>query len=129
MPGIARLRALTHDNLTGIAIYPLETGTQLSAGRPQEVLVEMAPHTTIPLHSHGVDAFMFIAGGSGTVLSDDEDLNGYYVERGHLVHFEAGVHHGFQAAGEGLIFVSKNGGIVAETGSGWDIQFKLEDPG
>ena len=42
---------------------------------------------------------------------------------GRVVFFEKNVGHGFQASSEGLVFVSKNGGIVDRDEDAWGITF------
>jgi quercetin dioxygenase-like cupin family protein len=119
---IKYLPALHHSHLEGVRVYPLSLG-ELNARQPQEVLVEVAPHGEIPLHKHSVDAEMFIIAGSGEVLSEDAELSGREVGRGAVVMFEREVSHGFKAGADGLVFISRNGGIVAKTESEWDIAF------
>jgi quercetin dioxygenase-like cupin family protein len=105
-----------------VAVYPFGSDV-LKRGVPQEVLVDVEPHHEIPLHAHTVDAEMFIVAGSGTVLSDDQALNGRRVTKGMAVMFEKNVLHGFRAGGEGLTFVSRNGGIVTAPSEAWDMAF------
>lgn len=121
MPQISELSRLQHEDLEGVLVYLL-TGP-VASGSPQEVLVEVEPRMTIPLHKHSVSATMIIVGGSGVVLSGDHRLDGQKVERGKVVFFEREVLHGFRAGSDGLTFISRNGGIVAESGEEWDMEF------
>jgi len=121
MGRIERLQTIRHDQLPGVLVYPLTANPR--AGEPQEVLVQVEPDREIPLHKHSVDAMMYIVGGSGTVLADDPEIRGRAVSRGDVVFFEKEASHGFHAGQDGLVFVSKNGGIVAPENSAWDIQF------
>jgi quercetin dioxygenase-like cupin family protein len=108
--------------LRGVVVYQFGND-ELKRGVPQEVLVDVAPNREIPLHAHAVDAEMFIVGGSGTVLSADAALDGRHVTKGMVVIFEKEILHGFRAGADGLTFVSRNGGIVAETAENWDLTF------
>jgi len=121
MPQISELSTLHHGKLEGVLVYPLSDG--LRAGSPQEVLVDVEPSGTIPLHRHEVSATMIIVAGSGRVLSADCHLNGQEVRRGNVVFFEREILHGFEAGLDGLVFISRNGGIVAESEQEWDIDF------
>jgi len=92
-------------------------------GESQRVLVKLAPFRTIPLHTHSVDAAMFIVAGGGQILSEDV-FRGRAVSAGDRVLFERDAPHGFAAGAEGLTFVSDNGGIVDESASdAWDLTF------
>jgi quercetin dioxygenase-like cupin family protein len=113
--------AIVHHSLSGVLVYPLLGGA--NRGSEQEVLVVVEPLREIPLHTHEVDAKMFIVAGSGTVLSGDQRINRSEVRVGDLVFFEKRVSHGFVAGPEGLSFVSKNGGIVDANQDNWDIEF------
>ncbi|MEK7648065.1 MAG: hypothetical protein AAB384_03475 [Patescibacteria group bacterium] len=93
----------------------------LRLGQSQEVLVTVVPDGIIPLHTHACDADMYIVSGDAIVLSTDQNDDGQAVSPGYCVRFAAGVGHGFRAGPGGLSFVSRNGGIVDETGE-WDIQ-------
>lgn len=121
MGRISRREPLTHGALPGVRIYPMTS--VVVAGEPQEVLVEVGAGFTIPLHSHTVDAAMFVVAGSGEVLSEDAALHGQLVAPGSIVLFEQNVAHGFRAGDQGLSFVSTNGGIVDPTADRWDIAF------
>ena len=120
MGGISQLKRLPMDELAGVAVFQMSRSAR--RGEEQTVLVVCDPGAKIPLHTHSVDAQMFIAGGSGTVLSDDPAINGQMARIGDLVFFKRGVAHGFQAADDGLSFVSCNGGTCDESGE-WDINF------
>jgi quercetin dioxygenase-like cupin family protein len=72
------------------------------------------------MHSHTVDARMFVVDGEAELLSDDPQLNGQTVRTGTCVFFERHVNHGFRAGKRGLKFVSENGGIVSAD-QAWDI--------
>lgn len=123
MGAVTQLSAVQeHEGLVGVRIFPLTDGAQ--KGVPQEVLVDVSPGGLIPLHSHEVDATMIIVGGAGTVLSDDPQINGRSVEKCDVVFFEKRVMHGFRASDRGLLFISRNGGIVDEKPEQWDITFK-----
>lgn len=113
-----KVGTLRHPELTGVEVYPLSENPQ--KGETQEVLVIVEPERVIPLHSHTVDAHMFVVAGDGELLSDDPDLNGRRVETGTCVFFEKLVNHGFKAGTQGLRFLSRNGGIVSQ--DSWDIQ-------
>jgi quercetin dioxygenase-like cupin family protein len=65
---------------------------------------------------------MFIVAGKARVLSAEQQLDGRMVSRGDAVFFEKNVAHGFEASEEGLVFVSRNGGIVDARGN-WDLNF------
>lgn len=112
-------RPITHASLPGVTVFPLG---QIGRGVSQEVLVQVAPGVTIPKHEHDVDAEMHIVFGSGRVISDDPATDGVDVSAGACVFFEKKKGHGFHAGPGGLSFVSKNGGIVDETGN-WDMKF------
>ena len=109
---------LRHPQLPGVVAYPVN-GT-VRKGEPQDVLVIVEPEGVIPLHSHNVDAHMFVTDGDAELLSDDPDLNGKLVETGTCVFFERLVNHGFRAGKKGLRFLSQNGGIVDPSGE-WDL--------
>lgn len=116
---VTNMPLLKNDQLSGVDIFCL--GRQVRRGEPQEVLVRAQPKATIPRHTHSVDAEMFIVAGDATIISDDPDLNGRHVGVGECVFFEREVAHGFQVGEHGLSFVSRNGGIVDESGV-WDMQ-------
>ena len=127
MDGLANMSTILHSEplsygkLPGVTIYPFSP--RLERNVPQDVLVELRPNSTIPLHSHSVDASMLIVDGEGVVLSSDPGLDGQVVRRGDLVFFERNVDHGFKASVGGLTFLSRNGGIVTRNEEGWDICF------
>ena len=121
MAGITRIEKIGHEQLPGVAVYMLER--QNAAPPTQEVLVEVGRDGHIPLHSHTVDATMIILDGAATVLSEDLELNGRRVSRGDVVFFEKDRKHGFKASDTGLLFLSRNGGIVGNHGEAWDIDF------
>lgn len=121
MSMISRGECLRHPGLPGVTIYPVSG--PLTAGTPQEVLVEMAPSAVIPLHSHTVDARMIVVSGKARVLSSDTTIDGHLVGPGDVVFFERDVDHGFVAMSAGMAFVSHNGGIVAIDHANWDIAF------
>ena len=91
--------------------------------RLEELLVEVEPNGEVPLHTHSVDATMIILDGAAKVLSEDHDLNGRQVSRGDVVFFEKDRMHGFKASDSGLLFLSRNGGIIGNAGGPWDISF------
>jgi quercetin dioxygenase-like cupin family protein len=100
----------------------------MEAGEAQRVLVRVDPCVEIPLHTHQVDATMYIVEGSGELLADD-CLNGHQVAVGDCVFFEKHGAHGFRAGSRGLAFVSENGGIVDACDNGkWDIRFSETRP-
>jgi quercetin dioxygenase-like cupin family protein len=109
-----------HSNLKDVSIRPM--WYEAKAGFLQEVLVVAEAGAIIPLHTHKVDARMFIVAGSGYVLSVDEN-NGTPVSVGMEVFFEKDKAHGFRAGTNGLTFVSRNGGIVDNNEKSWDISF------
>jgi quercetin dioxygenase-like cupin family protein len=115
------MQSFSHAALPGVTIYAI--GLKPQRGTPQEVLVQVSPDQTIPLHEHDSDARMYIVSGSGFVLSEDSQTNGRSVSIGDCVCFERNKMHGFQASAEGLSFVSTNGGIVDEAHHNWDIKF------
>lgn len=119
MPSVATAVPVQHERLSGVTIFPIAGG--LEAGKPQRVLVRVAPDHEIPLHTHVVDAKMFVVAGTGRLLSPDE-LDGRPVGVGELILFEKDAPHGFRAGPDGLSFLSENGGIV-DGGGNWDIQF------
>lgn len=121
MSAISRGEGLKHPGLPGVTVYPFSDA--VGRGTPQEVLVEMTPNVTIPLHSHTVDAKMMIVNGEARVLSSDPELDGQIVRPGDIVFFERDVAHGFAAFDRGMAFVSRNGGIVATDHNVWDIVF------
>lgn len=120
MPHINNSTQLRNDKFSGVTIYTLSARPK--AGVPQEVLVEVAPNQSIPLHTHSVDARMIIVAGAGTVLSHDAS-NGQPVKVGDVVFFEADAPHGFAASETGLAFLSQNGGIVDTVTDAWDVKF------
>jgi len=121
MPSITQLDGRKHESLPGIAFIPLSD--LLRAGDDQRVLVRMAPHAIIPLHTHSVAARMTIVAGSAHVLSTDA-TNGAEVETGQIVFFEEDAPHGFLAGRQGMTFLSENGGILDDRGDNqWDITF------
>lgn len=117
---ISHIEALSHFVLPDVKVFPLSESAM--RGKPQEVLVYMAPEAIIPLHTHETDAQMIIVAGAGTVLSEDPVVNGTQVERGSCVFFEKLKPHGFKAGQTGLTFLSRNGGIVDAINE-WDILF------
>jgi len=121
MAGIARIEKVSHEGLPGVGAYVLRA--QGEPAHLEELLVEVEPYGEVPLHTHGVDATMIILDGTAKVLSEDHELNGKQVSRGDVVFFEKERKHGFKAAGSGLLFLSRNGGIVGGAGRGWDIAF------
>ena len=121
MSRISHNEPLTHPRLPGVTVFPF--AKDLQRGAKQEVLIEMAPGSEIPLHSHAVDATMLIVDGEARVLSSDPDLHGQLVHRGDVVFFERDVNHGFVASEGGMAFVSNNGGIVVRDSGAWDIAF------
>lgn len=121
MPSVSSAEPICHRDLPGVEIFPMSGS--LRAGEPQRVLVKLAPFHRIPLHTHMVDAAMFIVAGGGEILSQDA-LSGRQVAAGDRVLFERDAPHGFAAGAEGLAFVSDNGGIVDETAAdSWDLAF------
>lgn len=122
MSKITQMRKFTHSDLPGVVVFSLTP--KPSFNEPQELLVELKGDGEIPLHSHSVDAEMYIVAGDATVLSDDGSLNGRNVKRGDVVHFERNIKHGFKASESGLVFVSRNGGIVDAGSNSWDIDFR-----
>ena len=122
MGGLTSVAPLVHSRLMGTRVYPLDP--DLKAGTPQEVLVDLPPGAELPMHKHGVDAAMFIVGGSGVVLSDDREIDGRSVSIGDVIRFEREIMHGFRASDAGLTFLSRNGGIVADEQSQWEITFR-----
>lgn len=109
----------THPKLPGVSIYPVAE-TPLQKGESQQVLVVVEPDSVIPLHSHEVDASMFVVDGEAELLSDDPELDGQPVTTGTCVLFEKLVNHGFRVGSKGLKFLSTNGGIVDANGN-WDM--------
>lgn len=118
---VEQMVQMPHEQLVGTAVYRMDSTAK--AGVPQEVLVVCEPRAVIPPHTHNVDAEMFVVAGSAKVISSDDAINGRIVQRGDIVFFERHVTHGFEALDAGLIFVSRNGGIVDEDGD-WDIEFE-----
>lgn len=121
MGSVEQMDYVTNANLKDVRVFRLGKAP-LERGTPQEVLVEVAPNAEIPMHQHAVDAEMFIVAGSGTVLSIDSALNGVAVQRGAVVLFERRVAHGFKAGKDGLVFLSRNGGIVDSASAEWDLR-------
>ena len=121
MADLKRLQVLKHDKMDDVRVFSISR--ELKRGVVQEVLVEVSPFGKIPLHTHTVDAEMIIVSGRGYVLSGDKSLDGVPVQVGEVVFFEKEIPHGFQASREGLTFISRNGGIVAESSQSWDIDF------
>lgn len=117
---ITQVLSTTHPQMPGVNVRPIGNSS-LQKGTAQQVLVEVEPNATIPMHSHSVDAIMDIVAGSATLLTDDKDLQGKVVSTGNKVFFNKGGLHGFMAGPKGLIFVSTNDGIVGE--KDWDIAF------
>ena len=118
MSKTVEMNVLRQANLPGVEVYPL--GDSVQKGEPQEVLVVVEPQGVIPLHSHSVDAHMYVVAGDAELLSDDPELNGQHVKTGTCVFFERLVNHGFRAGKMGLRFLSRNGGIVDSRGA-WDM--------
>lgn len=121
MPGIARIERISHEGLPGVGAYVLQAHG--GPARLEELLVEVEPNGEVPLHTHSVDATMIILDGAAKVLSEDHDLNGRQVSRGDVVFFEKDRMHGFKASDSGLLFLSRNGGIIGNAGGPWDISF------
>ncbi len=121
MPSVVTTEFYKHPKLDGVKIFPLD-GKASRRGENQRVLVTLEPNVEIPLHSHSVNAEMFIVSGSGKVLSDD-NTNGTTVKTGAMVYFEADNRHGFRAERDGMSFISSNGGIVDFAPQHWDITF------
>jgi len=119
MPSLSTIEPAFHPALPGVKIFPLSGPPKV--GIPQDILVEIEPDGSIPLHSHAVDAEMFIIAGSGWVCSTDE-TNGRPVSLGWRVFFEADEPHGFRAGKDGLTFISANGGIVDSLSEHWDLE-------
>lgn len=119
MPSIHSAIARNYSALPGVIVYAMDGAPK--RGAVQRVLVCVAAGMDIPLHTHSVDAEMFIVAGSGVVLSVDEN-NGRAVCMGDVVLFERDAPHGFRAGSQGLTFVSSNGGIV-DADDDWDISF------
>jgi quercetin dioxygenase-like cupin family protein len=113
---ISSLPVVTPVDLPGVGLRYLETGPSA-----ENVLVTIAPNGTIPLHTHKVDARMYIVAGRAKVLSTDE-YNGREVGPGECVLFRKYLPHGFEACSEGLTFLSCNDGIRQADGS-LDLQF------
>jgi quercetin dioxygenase-like cupin family protein len=122
MSRITHMKPFSHEGLPDVTAYALTANLQ--AGKAQDLLVQVNPGGQVPLHSHSVDATMFIVDGEAIVISDDESLNGQTVHRGDVVDFERNIRHGFKASPLGLLFVSRNGGIIDEGSNAWDIQFQ-----
>jgi quercetin dioxygenase-like cupin family protein len=121
MPSIERIERIAHERLPGVAAYLLQA--RGDSAPLEELLVEVEPNGEVPLHSHSVDATMIILDGAAEVLSEDHDLNGKQVSRGDVVLFEKDRRHGFKVSDSGLLFLSRNGGIVGKAGRPWDISF------
>ena len=119
MPSIHSAVARQYAALPGVTIFAMDGAPK--RGEPQRVLVSIEAGKDIPLHTHAVDAEMFIVSGTGVVLSRDSS-NGRVVQMGDVVLFERDAPHGFRAGPEGLTFVSANGGIV-DADDDWDISF------
>lgn len=117
---IRKMACLRQEQFAGTEVYQMDA--HVRAGVAQEVLVVCKPYAIIKSHKHSVDAEMFIVGGSARVLSEDASLNGSVVKPGEVVFFEKHIRHGFEALDGGLVFVSRNGGIVDEEGA-WDVAF------
>jgi quercetin dioxygenase-like cupin family protein len=120
MATIKKMPRYAHDQLFGTSV--LGFGGRASLGTPQEVVVVCEPYAVIQPHRHSVDAEMFVVAGEAEVLSSDIELNGKYVSCGDVVCFERDIDHGFKASAKGLVFISRNGGIVDEGGD-WDMMF------
>lgn len=121
MPSIHSQEWVHNPNLPDVAICKLSEDVRV--GQPQRVLVCVEPNGAVPLHTHSVDATMFIVSGAGWVLSEDP-TNGRPVKAGDRVFFEREAAHGFRASASGLTFVSENGGIVDDAPESWDIDFR-----
>jgi quercetin dioxygenase-like cupin family protein len=121
MPGIARIERVSHEGLPGVGAYVLQAHGD--SAHMEELLVEVEPNGEVPLHTHSVDATMIILNGAAKVLSEDHELAGRQVSRGDVVFFEKNRMHGFKASDSGLLFLSRNGGIVGKAGRPWDISF------
>jgi len=119
MPSVSTLSSVRHPSLPAVTIFPVSG--PLQAGSPQTVLVQVDPLGLVPLHSHTVDAEMYIVAGKGWVCSTDA-TDGRAVAPGCRVFFEADQLHGFRAGQEGLSFISVNGGIVDEHADHWDYE-------
>lgn len=117
---ITQINPLTHEKMEGVQIFPIGECVQ---GKPQEAIVEMKPFAVISAHSHHVDAEMYIAAGSGTVISANPQFNGVEVRVGDRVSFKRDEEHGFMAGVLGLVFITINGGILDPVPGKWDIKF------
>lgn len=113
---ISSLPIVRSETLPGVGLQYLENGPST-----EKVLVTLEPNGKIPLHTHKVDARMYIVAGRASVLSTD-DYNGRQVGPGECVLFRKDLPHGFEAGPEGLTFLSCNDGIRQTDGS-LDIQF------
>jgi len=121
MPSVNVTNVIAHPSLSGVTVFPMN-GEKASVGVNQRVLVVVEPNVEIPLHSHSVNAHMFVVSGSAKVLSEDA-TNGELVKTGAIVFFESDSMHGFKAGNEGLKFISTNEGIVDAEAQNWDIKF------
>jgi quercetin dioxygenase-like cupin family protein len=115
---VGRLGQIVAGNLPGISLQPI--GHEPQVGKPQILLVRIAPGGHLPLHRHTCAATMTITEGGGTLLSSDPETNGRVVETGICIHCEPGDLHGFKAGSSGLAFISQNDGIVGH--EPWDFQ-------
>lgn len=122
---VSDMQSFSHPALPDVTIYAWE---DVRNGQPQEILVDVAPGGTVPMHTHTVDAKMIIVAGEADVLFDPRELdaNGQVLNRetvhqGDIVYFHAGMQHGFRASSQGLKFISVNGGIIDKEPNTWDI--------
>ena len=113
---IYSLPIVRQESLPGVKLQYLSDDTL-----HEKVFVTLEPNGKIPLHTHSVDARMYIVAGGAKVLSTDK-YNGRHVGPGECVLFRKDLPHGFEAGPEGLIFLSCNGGIRHTDGS-LDLQF------
>ena len=122
---ISDMQRFSHPTIPDITVYAWE---DIRSGKPQDILVDVAPDGVVPLHAHTVDAKMIIVSGEASVLFDQDQLhdrgqvlNRETVHQGDIVHFHAGMRHGFRASSQGLTFLSINGGIVDQDPDAWDL--------
>ena len=113
---ISSLPIVRSETLPGVGLQYLQSGPTA-----EQVLVTLEPSGKIPLHTHKVDARMYIVAGVARVLSTDE-YNGHQVGPGECVLFRKDLPHGFEAGPEGLTFLSCNDGIRQADGI-LDLQF------
>jgi quercetin dioxygenase-like cupin family protein len=105
---ITKLKTIKRKELPNVSLRYIKPSKE-------NVVVYIKPNHNIPLHTHEVNATMYIISGDGFVLSEDK-YNNRKVNSGDCVFFAKNKSHGFRAGKDGLVFLSCNGGILKKSG-------------